>query len=424
MLTPAAAQDLAAKADAYVKSWIPDSKFRGTVLIAKGDQIQFAQGYGNANDEWAIANTPSTVFRLGSITKQFTAVCILRLAESGKLKLDDPVSKHYADAPAAWEKITVRHLLNHTSGIKSYTSQPGFMDKRTREKLSPAEVVKLTQDLPLEFAPGEKYAYNNTGYVLLGYIIEKLTGESYADHVRKTLFEPLAMKDSGYDSDETIIPRRAAGYTARGTNARFIDMSLPHAAGSLYSTVGDLLKWNLALHGGKLVSSGSYQEMITPGKGNYGYGLVINKAGNRTVIQHGGGIFGFSTMLTYLPEQQVTVAVLSNREGDAPGPIGMALTQLAAGEDVRPRTARVEISLADDKKARLAGDYELRPGFVLKVFLEGSRLMTQATGQGAIELFAMSESKFFPKVIDAELEFELDGDGPSKSLTLRQGGAG
>jgi CubicO group peptidase (beta-lactamase class C family) len=284
-------------------------------------------------------------------------------------------------------------------------------------------VVKLTRDMPLEFAPGERFAYNNTGYVLLGHIIEKLTGNSYATHLGKTVFEPLGMKDSGYDSDEAIIPRRAAGYTGAGRNAKYIDMSQPHAAGALYSTVGDLLKWNAALHGGKLLSPDSYREMTTPGKGNYGYGLTINKAGERTILMHGGGIFGFSTMLTYVPEHQTTVAVLSNREGGAPGQIGIALTQLATGDDVKPRSPRVEISLAAEKKQRLTGDYELRPGFVLKIFMEGERLMTQATGQGAIEIFPMSESRFFPKVIDAELEFELEADGPPKSLTLRQGGA-
>ena len=193
------AQDYASKAQAYVDSWLRDGQFTGAVLVMKDGQPLFRKGYGHANREWNIANAPDTRFRLGSITKQFTAAAILQLAEQGKLSITDPVSKHYPDAPAAWEKITIHHLLNHTSGIPSYTAIPDFFAKQSMIRRTPTEIVRLTQDKPLEFEPGSKFAYNNTGYVLLGAIIERITGGSYDAYLRKNIFEPLGLKDSGYD---------------------------------------------------------------------------------------------------------------------------------------------------------------------------------------------------------------------------------
>jgi CubicO group peptidase (beta-lactamase class C family) len=409
--------------DGFVKSWTRDGQFQGAVLVAKDGKPVFRQAFGLANSEWNIPNAPDTRFRLGSITKQFTAAAILKLAEEGKLKLDDPVSKYYDGAPAAWEKITVHRLLNHTSGIPSYTNLPGFMGKKDRNPLSPLEIVKLSHDLPLEFAPGEKFAYNNTGYVFLGHIIEKVTGGTYESHLKKTIFDPLGMSDSGYDWPKTVLPRRASGYSRDGSNAPYLDMSLPHAAGSLYSTVDDLLKWDTALHGGKVVSKESLIKMTTPGHGNYGYGLMIGPTpSGKTVIAHGGGIYGFSTNMLRFSSDGVVAIALANRETQAVGPIAQGLAGLAMGEDVKPRPVRVEVTVAPDKFDRLVGEYPLRPNFVLKVFREGAKFMTQATGQPAVEIFAESETKFFLKVVEATLDFKLGEDGKASELTLRQGG--
>src|SRR5688572_17307322 len=202
---PAVAQDYAARADAFVNAFVEQKKFMGAVLVAQDGKPVLRKGYGFANVEWEIPNTPDTKFRLGSITKQFTALAILQLAEAGKLSLDDPAKKYYSDAPPAWDKVTVHHLLNHTSGIPSYTSIPNFFRDKARDPLKPAEIVKLTQDKPLEFEPGEKMIYSNSGYVLLGHIIEKASGEEYADYMRKHIFEPLGMKNTGYDMQKTII---------------------------------------------------------------------------------------------------------------------------------------------------------------------------------------------------------------------------
>ena len=414
----AAAQDF----EGYVQSWVRDGRFRGAVLVARNGEPVFRKAYGKANEEWDIANTPETKFRLGSITKQFTAACVMQLVEQNKLTLDDPISKYYPDAPPAWAKINVRHLLNHTSGIPSYTGLPGFMQKRVRERMTPVEIVKLTQDMPLEFEPGSKFAYDNTGYILLGYLIDKLSGLSYADYVQRHIFDRLDMKDSGYDTAEAVIKRRASGYSPNGTNSPFIDMSLPYAAGSLYSTVDDLVKWDKGLYGGKVVKAESLAAMTSPGLSDYGFGLVIRNENGRKMIGHGGGINGFNTEMTRFPEQGVVAIVLSNQNTGATGQIAIGLARLAMGDDVKPRPLRTEIKLPAEKLDQLAGEYELRPGFSMKVWRDGERMMTQATGQGPAEIFAISDTRFFVKVVDAELEFERGSDGRATAMTLHQGG--
>ena len=418
----ASAQDFAAKADAYVQSWVRDGQFRGTVLVAKDGQAVFRKAYGNANDEWDIANTPDTKFRLGSITKQFTAVAILQLSEQGKLKLDDPVKTYYPEAPEAWDKITIHHLLNHTSGIPSYTDQPGFFAKSSRDPKKPGEIVKLTQDMPLQFAPGEKHRYNNTGYILLGAVIEKITGQSYAAYLRKSIFDPLEMNDSGYEVAATPLKKQASGYSPEGKNAPYLDMTLPYAAGSLYSTIDDLLKWDEALYTEKLLKRSSFAQMTTPGLSNYGYGLVIKPADNKPAQAHGGGINGFNTFMIRFPEEHVVAIVLANQNGPAPDTIALNLARLYFGADIKPRPLRVEIKLPVEKLDGYAGQYQIAPAFVMKVWREGSRMLTQATGQGQLEIFASAEDRFFAKVVDAELVFTRDKEGKVTALTLHQGG--
>jgi len=418
----ACAQDYAAKAQAFVDSWVRDGQFTGTVLVTKDGQPVFRKGFGQANREWNIPNAPDTKFRLGSITKQFTAAAILQLAEKGKLTIDDPVSKHYPDAPAAWEKITIHHLLNHTSGIPSYTGLPDFFQKQATMRRTPAEIVKLTQDKPLEFEPGSKFAYNNTGYVLLGHIIERISGAGYDEYVRKNLLEPLGLRDSGYDWNTTVIARRASGYTPDGKLAPYLDMSLPHAAGSLYSNVDDLAKWADALESGKVVSKEHYAKMTTVYRNNYGYGLTMTKIENHDVIGHGGGINGFNTSLIRAPGDNVTVAVLANQNGPAADAIAKELMALHFGKAVKPRPLLTEVKLPAEKLDSVAGQYELRPGFVLKVWREGEQLVTQATGQGKLPVMASAEDRFFSKLVGAELEFKRDAAGKVTHLVLHQGG--
>ena len=417
------AQDFSATAEAYVQSWVRDGQFRGAVLVAKDGQPVFRQGYGMANSEWDIPNTPETKFRLGSITKQFTAAAILQLVEAGKLKLDDPVSLYYPGAPAAWEKVTVYHLLTHTSGIPSYTGLPSFFTSaQSRTRMTPAEIVKLTQDLPLEFAPGEKMKYDNSGYILLGVVIEKVGGLPYAEYVRKHLLLPAGMMDSGYDLSEPLIKRRASGYSPNGANAAFLDMSLPYAAGSLYSTVDDLLKWSVALEGEAILKAGSKAKMTTPFKNNYAFGLVIGTLAGKRIEQHGGRINGFTTHLIRFPEERVTVVTLANQEGPGANQISNGLARMYFGEKVEPRKLRTEVKLTVPKMDLLVGLFQLTPNMQMKIWRDGEQLLTQATGQGPIPVFALSETRLFAKVIDAEIEFELNEEGKSKGIIVHQGG--
>ena len=322
LLTAASAQD-AARLDKVVEPYVSGHKFMGSVLVARGSEILLSKGYGSANLEWDTANTPSTKFRLGSVTKQFTAASILLLEERGKLKVEDPVKNYMSDAPAAWDKISIYHVLTHTSGIPNFTSFPEYR-KLEPFAATPAEIVAHFRDKPLDFQPGEKWSYSNSGYLLLGYLIEKITGGTYEKFVRENIFTPLGMKDTGLDSNSAVIARRASGYTPspKGVeNAGFIHMSIPQAAGAIYSTTEDLLKWEQGLFGGKVLTAASLTKMTTPFKNNYAFGVAVETKDGHKVIQHGGGIEGFNTYLAYYPEDKLTVVVLANLNGNAPGEI-------------------------------------------------------------------------------------------------------
>lgn len=409
----------AAKADAYLQSWTRDGLFRGSVLVAHQGQPIFRKGYGLANSEWDIPNAPDTKFRLGSITKQFTATVILQLAEQGKLALTDPVSKHYPEAPAAWEKITIHHLLNHTSGIPSYTSLPGFFANRSQNKLSPVEIVKLTQDKPLEFEPGSKNSYNNTAYVLLGHIIERVTGEKYDAVLRKQIFSPLDMNDSGYDWPTPLLKKRASGYSPDGSNAPFLDMSLPHAAGSLYSTVDDLLRWDQALYTEKMLKPESFAKLITPKEHpNYGYGLQIGKDDGHAVQSHGGGINGFNTDIRRYPDDKLTVIVLCNQNSPAIGPIATNLARLYFGKDIQPRPVRKFVTLTTEQLDAVTGEYEIKPGQIFKITRKDNRLMVQPPGQPPLPAEAIDATRFYLKPFDGKFTFEKDAEGKFTAVSF------
>ncbi len=317
---PASDSTLVAKSEALIEPIVTADQFSGTVLVAKNGIPVFRKAFGLANREWDIPNTPDTKFRIGSNTKQFTATAILQLAEAGKLSIDDPVSKYYSGAPITWNAITIRHLLTHTSGIPSYTAIPKFFSGDARLDRTPEEIIKLTQDKPLEFEPGSKFSYDNSGYIILGYIVEKASGEHYADYVQHHIFDPLGMKSTGYDVSETIIPKRASGYDWNKTkfiNTPYLSMSEPYSAGSLYSTVDDMLNWDQALYATKPLNQSSLQEMFTDHGHGYGFGWFIDNQFGHPHIWHSGGINGFVSKFDRYPSDKLTVVVFSN-ESNAP----------------------------------------------------------------------------------------------------------
>jgi len=417
------AQDIA-RMEEVIRSYTSDHRFMGTVLVARGEQTLLSKGYGSANLEWDVPNSPNTKFRLGSITKQFTAASILLLQERGKLKINDPVKTYMPDAPAAWDRVTIFHLLTHTSGIPSFTSFPEYR-KWEPFPVTPAEEVAWFRDKPLEFVPGEKWNYSNSGYVLLGYLIEKITGVTYEQFLRDNIFTPLGMRDSGFDSNSAIIPRRAAGYSRDKNglvNTGFIHMSIPFSAGSLYSTTLDLLKWEQGLFGGKVLSAASREIMTTPFKNNYACGLFVDTKNGRKKVSHPGGIEGFNTELAYYPADKLTVVVLANVNGAAPGDIADKLAAIAHGEKIILTSERKSIVLDDTVLARYVGAYQLEGEPAMRIALEGHQLTAKLGGQQAHPIFPESATMFFMKEVDAQVEFQENSSGAVTGLVLHQAG--
>ncbi|AFU67727.1 beta-lactamase family protein with a TPR domain containing C-terminal region [Psychroflexus torquis ATCC 700755] len=307
-------------------------KFNGSVLVSDQGKVIYKKGFGMANMEWDIPNQPNTKHRLGSITKQFTAMLILQLVEEGKLDLKAPITTYLPDYPkASGDIITTHHLLTHTSGIPNYTAFPKFMEDESRNPYTPEEFVKTFSDKALDFTPGEKFSYSNSGYFLLGVLIEKLAGKSYEQMLQDKIFIPLSMKDSGYDNHGDILKNRATGYEKQGgdyVNSSYLDMSIPYAAGSIYSTVEDLYKWDQALYTTSILPK-EYMTMYfkphIPGFDNlhYAYGWIVGyaKIGKSTdsiyAMGHGGGINGFNTNISRTTSNN-SLVVLLNNTGRAP----------------------------------------------------------------------------------------------------------
>lgn len=295
----AAAEEKARRIEALVRAYHDVGQFNGSVLVAEKGAVLFKKGYGLANMEWGIANASDTRFRLGSITKQFTATLVLRQVERGRLRLEGTLSDYLPDyRKDTGQKVTIHHLLTHTSGIPSYTDRPRFFKEVSRDPHPVDEFVKEFSSGDLAFEPGSKFRYNNSGYFLLGAILEKVTGKGYEALLREEILDPLGMNDTGYDRSETVLPRRAAGYEKDldgYRNAPYLDMGLPYAAGALYSTVEDLFKWDQALYGTAVLSEASKERMFAPFLQDYGYGWGTRTipaaepgAGGRVVGHRGG----------------------------------------------------------------------------------------------------------------------------------------
>ena len=311
--------------DSVVASFLKDGKAAGmSVGIVRGNDTLVMKGYGKADLELDVPTPPRAVYEIGSVTKQFTASAVLLLAEEGKLSLDDDLTKYLPDYPTAGNKIPLRRLLDHTSGIKGYTELPKFGTILSR-KLPKDSLVALFKDVPFDFPTGTGMVYNNSAYFLTGMIIEKVAGMPYGDFVAKRFFEPLGMKDSHYCSERKIVKNRAHGYDM-GPGGQlmlkgYLDHTYPYAAGSLCSTAWDLVTWLQALHSGRVLSQNAYRQLITPDTLNdgtrlrYAKGVSISTVAGHPVIEHGGGINGFVTASAWLPEEKMAVAVLINTAG-------------------------------------------------------------------------------------------------------------
>lgn len=413
----------AERMDQVARYYVDNRQFMGAVLVARGSEVLFSKAYGLANLEWNVPNTLDTKFRIGSITKQFTAAAILLLEERGKLKLDDPIKDYDPEAPATWDAITLRQLLGHTSGIPNYTDTPDS-DRMSAWRATPHELLARVRDKPLEFSPGSQMRYSNTNYVLLGMVIEKASGGSYAAFLQQNIFAPLEMNDSGYDENALILPRRAAGYSwgpGGLMNASYVDMTTPFAAGALYSTVVDLFRWERGLFGNKLLSAASLKKMTTQGQGHYGLGVGVIEESGRQIVEHGGAIPGFSAKLAYYPKSDVVAVALSNVNGPGAQSIVQKLGSLANGDAVVLPPERKWISVPTKVLQKYVGSYEMEPGVFMNVTLENGQLLCQRTGDGKFPIAAESETRFFPVPFEAQFEFRKDAKGRVTGMVLRHG---
>jgi len=331
------AQNLESTIDSLLQGKYPSNAPGATFLISKNGSIIYEKALGLANLELNVPMQMENVFEIGSMTKQFTAVSILMLVEQGKVNLDNEITKYIPDYPTHGKKITVHHLLNHTSGIKSYTSLKKLygIDKYD---LTPIELIDFFKNEPMDFNPGEKYKYNNSGYVILGNIIEKVSGLSYGEFVVKNIFEKLNMKNSTYGNHRKVIKNRASGYHLKENyqNSRFVSYTLSYAAGALISSVIDLNIWQQALVTNKLIKKETLQKAFSNyslnngEKTNYGYGWNIKTLGDKTSYEHGGFIFGFKSMGVYLPESGIYVVGLNNCDCNSPTKITREIAELVA----------------------------------------------------------------------------------------------
>jgi CubicO group peptidase (beta-lactamase class C family) len=420
-----AAQDMEQKLDELISAYAKNETFNGTVLVAQKGNILLQKGYGYKNAARKEMNDGNTVFQIGSITKQFTAAVILRLQEKKKLSIHDKLSKYFPALRFA-DSVTIENLLTHTSGIYNYTNNADFMKTEAVKPASQEKIFALFKDKPLEFEPGSKFSYTNSGYILLGYIIEKVSGKPYEKVMHEMIFTPLQMVHSGFDFVALQSPDKASGYFSLGksgsTPAPIVDSTASFAAGAIYTTVGDLYKWDRSLYTEKIISKASLKDAYTPRKDKYGFGWGIDTAYGKPVYKHGGGIFGFSTDILRIPEDDVCIILFDNKGDGALDKIADGLNAILHNKPYEIPKEKIVMAVDSAVLKQYTGEYELAPNFILTITLEEGKFMVQATGQGKAELFAEKENFFFLKVADIQVEFIKNVDGKTDKLILHQGG--
>lgn len=399
--TPAAAlpPDFSRQAAAILQQDVPAQGPGVSAVLSENGRIVWTGAAGQGNLASKAPLTPDSLFRYASITKQFTAALVLKLSEEGRLSLDDTLGKLLpTETPAAWHPVTVRQLLNHTSGIPDYTNKPGWMiEANTSKAITTQGLIDITRDMPMDFAPGTKWNYNNTGYVLLSAIVEKLTGKPWYTALREKITGPhrLTSIRCGCEPGPAVVQ----GYGAGNGAAVRIDMSVPSGAGALVGNAADLARWAAALHGGKVLKSATYQAMITPvGAGasaplSYAFGLVRGEVRGLPTIGHNGGIFGFTSESLYVPGKKLFVAVLSNSDDREPGADTTArrLLASAAGAPYPVLTAQPLNLKAVEPFLGLykLGEVERR------LILRDGKLYTQRTGGQALEVWPAGNGRYF-----------------------------
>ena len=412
-LTPflTAQPNIAGRFDHLVQAFVHNGDFSGSVLVAKNGHIQFQKSYGMANYEWSLPNSEKTKFHVASVTKTFTAAAVLRLNQQGKLKLSDPLSKYVPDFLNG-ERITIEQMLSHTSGLPDFYSLPEYAVKK-RETVTLPGLVAWVKTKPLDFLPGSKSSYSNTGYAFLAYIIEQVSGKSYEQFLADEILKPAGMKDTGTFRDETLVANRAAGYQPalddRGLrNAPFYDKTILTGSGSLYSTTGDLYEWCRVVQSGKFFDP---RESTAP----YGWGVRETK-NHHKYIEQSGRDPGFAAQVSLFPTEDLVVIVLGNLEDAAVNRIADELAAIALGENPAPPQPRAKTTTPISQPEEYAGRYEVNPTFLLDVRAEGPALYLRGTGGDYLPLERTGGDSFFYRQLYVKVGFRRDKTGKIEAL--------
>ena len=431
--------DLEARIDALFSNVVGDRSPGFAVLVSKDGRVIVQKGHGLADVDSRRRIYPETKFRIGSITKQFTAVAILKLQEQGQLSLHDRLSKFIADYPRG-EEVSLYHLLTHTSGLRDHTTKTNFLENITRPTTTEALIESFKQD-GYDSAPGDRYRYNNSGYVLLGYVIKRASGMSYGAYLRRTFFDPLAMRNTGVHHGGRELENEARGYAnEEGGVVSAIDWDMSHvgAAGSLYSTIGDLNRWSDALFNGKVLSAGTLEQALKVGvlRGDdprhpvemgYGLGFEIADLNGLRQVGHGGELAGFGGYLLHVPEEGITVVLLHNCVPQLPGGhqwnLARDIARLAIGDSLPPGgKPQIDRTLSLEAFKAIVGRYDMGDGMMLTITRAGTRVFADIAGRRQVEIFPRSERTFFAGDGEAEATFVRAGDGKVIKAILKQAG--
>ncbi|PWV47637.1 serine hydrolase [Chitinophaga sp. S165] len=419
------AQDPAAKLDTLLSAYSSLHKFNGTALVSQQGKILLNKGYGFRNTTDSSRNDPGTIFQLGSITKQFTAAIVLKLEEEKKLSLQDKVSKFFPDFPKG-DSITVEHLLTHTSGIYNYTNDRTFMEAEVFKPASRVKLMSLFKDKPLDFSPGTKWNYSNSGYCLLGYIIEVAAHKPYYQVAREYIFQPLHMNNTGFDFKQLNNKDKSTGYFFINEDsskvAPSVDSSVSFSAGAMYSTTGDLYKWHQAVQQYKILSKADWERTYTPQKNNYGYGWNIDSIAGKRKVSHGGGIHGFVTTIIRVPEDDVCIILLDNASDRTIGKISESILAELYNKPYTLPKKRIAIPVPETILQQYTGEYDMKPGFKIAIAVKDGMLTGQPSGQGPATLYAEKEDFFFLNIADVQIKFTRDQKNEVTGMILYENG--
>ena len=418
------AQSVEQKIEELLTAYASQNKLNGSVLVAQKGKIIYQKGFGFRNAEQKIPNDVNSIFQIGSITKQITAAVIMELQQEGKLSVKDKLNKYFAGF-ANGDKITIENLLTHTSGIHNYTEDSILMKSDVTKHYAQEQMLKIFAGYSPDFEPGAKWHYSNSGYSILGYIIEKVEKKPYEKVVRERIFQPLSMTNSGFDFTNLSSPNKTKGYFSLNPTpmpAPIVDSTIAYSAGAVYTTVGDLYKWDRAIYTNKILKPDSWKSVFTPYKNMYGYGWRIDSLYGKQFTGHGGGIHGYSSYIIRFPQDEVVVIIFDNSSSTSLNAISKNVAAILFNRPYEVPAAKKEVRVDAAILKQYIGEYELAPGFTITISQDAGSLKGQATGQSAFDLYPEKENVFFLKVVDAKIEFIKDASGTVTEMILYQNG--